>query len=449
MGVVLEPSSAAPASKGGLRHSRFNHVVQDPASNTWVLHNFASGALLRLSRVSYGLYLAAPSLDPGLPFVAGLAKRGFLVRGDEMAALRHGLRAKCYGADALVLTVCPTMACNFSCPYCFETHRPGSMSPQAQDALVAFVDRQLANFPLRHMGVMWFGGEPLLRPDIIEALTGRFREVAGARGVEYSAAIVTNGSLLTDENYALLERCGVHELQVTLDGPTPQTNDPYRRAKDGRGSFDVIVSNLRRAPKGFDIKLRCNVGRHNLHLFDDMRALQRSIDADAGAHVRLVPAVMDTDVAASDEAAEMGVGYEAVGRALSQGGYFEQDNLGGLVPESFKGPACSSSCIHTYVIDERGNLYRCWEDCGREEEAFGNVASFDNPLFDADCQKMARYLEHAWPGDDPRCAACELMPVCMGGCPHRFMATGERHCPWFKDDLDAYVLKIAAKRAAR
>lgn len=446
---MLKDPAAPSVSTGGLRHSRFNHVVQDPGSNTWVLHNFASGALLRLNRVSYGLYLAAPSLDPNLPFVKCLVRKGFLVRGDEMAALHHAMRAKCYGTDSLVLTVCPTMACNFSCPYCFESHRPGSMSCETQDALVAFVERQLEGFPLRRMGVMWFGGEPLLRPDIIERLTERFCAAVGERGVEYGAAIVTNGSLLTEANYALLARCGVREIQVTLDGPTPQTNDPFRRAKDGRGSFDAIVGNLRRAPAGFEVKVRCNVGCHNLHLFDEMAALVRSIAADAQAKVRLVPAVMDTDVAASDEAAEMGVGYEAVGRALSANGYFEQDNLGGFIPERFKGPACSSTCIHTYVVDELGNLYRCWEDCGRVEEAFGTVAAFDNPLFDADCQKMARYLEHAWPGDDPRCAACELMPVCMGGCPHRFMVTGERHCPWFKDDLDAYVLNIAAKRAAR
>ena len=37
--------------------------------------------------------------------------------------------------------------------------------------------------------------------------------------------------------------------------------------------------------------------------------------------------------------------------------------------------------------------------------------------------------------------------MCMGGCPHRYMVSGVRRCPWFKDDPDAYVL--AKTRAVR
>ncbi|MBS5295478.1 MAG: hypothetical protein UCI71_01945 [Collinsella sp.] len=40
-----------------------------------------------------------------------------------------------------------------------------------------------------------------------------------------------------------------------------------------------------------------------------------------------------------------------------------------------------------------------------------------------------------------------ILPMCMGGCPHRHMVSGERRCPWFKDDPDAYVL--AKTRDAR
>ena len=57
------------------------------------------------------------------------------------------------------------------------------------------------------------------------------------------------------------------------------------------------------------------------------------------------------------------------------------------------------------------------------------------------------YLDNAWCGDDPKCSECPILPMCMGGCPHRHMVSGVRRCPWFKDDPDAYIL--AKTRAAR
>ena len=70
-------------------------------------------------------------------------------------------------------------------------------------------------------------------------------------------------------------------------------------------------------------------------------------------------------------------------------------------------------------------------------------------LSPADVAKMARYLDSAWPGDDPQCGTCPILPVCMGGCPHRFMQSGVRRCPWFKDDLDGYVLRRAREAQAK
>ena len=81
---------------------------------------------------------------------------------------------------------------------------------------------------------------------------------------------------------------------------------------------------------------------------------------------------------------------------------------------------------YTYAVDELGNMYRCWEDCGNVEASFGTVKQMaENPV-PADVGAWSLYL---------------------GGCPHRHMVSGVRRCPWFKDDPDAYVL--AKTRSAR
>lgn len=69
------------------------------------------------------------------------------------------------------------------------------------------------------------------------------------------------------------------------------------------------------------------------------------------------------------------------------------------------------------------------------------------------------------PAQTARCAKCcygfiqpadaqssvhHILSMCMGDCPHRFMVSGVRRCPWFKDDPDACVLtKTRAARKSR
>ena len=449
-----------------LRPSRFNYATIDPQARVWLLHNFATGRTARLDPLSYGLYAGAPellargSLSPESPLVRSLEQAGFLTRltpEAELGALRHATFASCYGSGVLTLTVCPTLACNFSCPYCYENRRSGAMTQEVQDRLVDFVRCEVERFATKRIFVVWFGGEPLLRPDIVEALSQRLMGIAREHELGYGAAIVTNASLLTPEAIELLRRCQVDDLQVTLDGPTPATNDPFRRARDGRGSFDRIMGNLAQLPAGFRLKIRCNLNRKNIDLLDDMAALCRDLDARIGAEVTLVPGIMDADVAVDDGARDAAATFSEVGRRLAQAGFTGQDSVGVRMADRFDGTFCGSQRARTYVVDELGNLYRCWEDCGKVEMSFGNLIELvrpapsgtgatDRPTVDfvrADTIKMARYMDLAWPGDDPQCGACPILPVCMGGCPHRFMKSGVRRCPWFKDDLDAYVLRCA------
>lgn len=429
-------------SSTALSYSRFNHLVRDPCSGAWVLYNFASGKLLRLGPLERGLYSAALELDPGLPFVRSLEREGFLTRGDELAALKLATQMRCHNPSVLTLTICPTMACNFCCPYCYEQRRAGCMSAHTQDQLLRFIEQQLELFAFKRVYVVWFGGEPLLQPQIIEALSARIRAAAAKHGLAYGAAVITNGSLLGANNAALLERCQVADVQITLDGPTPATNDPYRRPAGGGGSFDAITRNIRALPGSFRVKLRCNLGDHNLHLLEDMAGLARRLDEESAASVSFVPGIMDMDVAATAPSQRQGLAssYASVGRALARLGLTGQDSIGVRLPQRFEGPFCGSQTAHTYVVDELGRLYRCWEDCGKPEASFGSVTDVLTPPAGCSLPQLTRYLDSAWPGDDPQCAACPVLPVCMGGCPHRFMERGVRRCPWFKDDLDAYVL---------
>lgn len=429
-----------------LQHSRFNHAVQDPRTAQWILYNFMTGKLVRLDPLAYGIYLNARQLPPQTPLLANLAKEGFLTCEDELAALRHATMLDCYDASALTLTICPTMACNFACPYCFENTRAGAMDKATQDALIGFIEQSVERFAFKRIFIVWFGGEPLLRPSIIESLSQRIIRIAEDHMLGYGAAIITNGWFLNRENARLLKRCRVKDIQITLDGPDPQTNDSLRRPKNGQGSFKHITENIKELPDGFRVKIRCNLGHHNIHMLEDMERLASRLNAECASDVYLVPGIMDMDVAAQAADESLQSSYQTIGRQLLRRGYLDQDIVGAKLQPYFTGTFCGSQNAHTYVVDELGNLYRCWEDCGNIERSFATVGNHGHFPVSCKMQNMTRYLDSAWPADDPQCSACKILPVCMGGCPHRFMESGIHRCPAFKEDLDGYVLHQAEIR---
>lgn len=84
------------------------------------------------------------------------------------------------------------------------------MSASVQDDVVALAGRMLDASRTKDIHVTWFGGEPLLAPDVIESLSGRLMALAEERGGRYEASIVTNGYLLTQDIADMLGRLKVN-----------------------------------------------------------------------------------------------------------------------------------------------------------------------------------------------------------------------------------------------
>ena len=137
-----------------LKYSRYNHMVKIPDEDAYALLNFRTGAFARLTPLQKDLFEVAADLDENSSKVKKFRRGGFLVSYDE---LRH-MRTQAYMASGwgrvLGLTICPTMACNFACPYCFEEQRGGRMSKETEDAVVKFADRFLVRLPCQDIRVI-------------------------------------------------------------------------------------------------------------------------------------------------------------------------------------------------------------------------------------------------------------------------------------------------------
>ena len=116
-----------------------------------------------------------------------------------------------YNRPVSNLRVSLTPKCNLSCIYC---HKEGEQSPKDQLSVeeIAEILRVAAKFEIR--SVKFTGGEPLLRPDLLEII----RSVPD--GMESS--LTTNGTLLAALASGLKE-AGLRRVNVSLDSLNPET----------------------------------------------------------------------------------------------------------------------------------------------------------------------------------------------------------------------------------
>ena len=129
-----------------------------------------------------------------------------------------------YGLDApICLTWELTYACNLSCIHCLSSS--GRRDPR--ELTTAEAKRVLDE--LRDLQVFYInigGGEPMIRRDFFELVE---YSVAQGIGVKFS----TNGAFIDAKAAARLTSMDYLDIQISLDGIDPATNDAVR----GGGSY--------------------------------------------------------------------------------------------------------------------------------------------------------------------------------------------------------------------
>lgn len=423
------------AFEAGWRVSRYNLFEPIPGTNNVAIANLFRGTCGAYSPLDIFLLGELETLDAEHPILNRFRERGLIVNFDERAALETMGRMGC-AVGGVGLTICPTMGCNFDCPYCFENHRAGKMTAEVQDDVVVLAERMLDVSPRKTLAVTWFGGEPLLAPDVIEALSGRLMALCEAKGAEYGAGIITNGYLLTQENADLLATCKVKKAQITLDG-VGEDHDKTRHLAGGGATFGRITDNLRQVKIDFPVSLRHNVHAGNVGEVEMLEAFVNTLAAESGNKIIYYPAVVSDNDAADDR----GCGVELLCTSDSSEIGVRCD-VGRFTPG--RGSFCGAHRLLSVGIDEKGNLQKCWEDVDKPEHSFGTAARWNptNPIGTADCpDNLIHYLNTALPNHDAECGDCVWLPTCVGNCPNKRLYY-TRQCLPYKDEPEKYVLAL-------
>lgn len=302
-------------------------------------------------------------------------------------------------------TLVLTYDCNFDCVYCFQK-KFRNKSRVKDEVVRGFINYIKKNSNGRKLRVTYFGGEPLLELRRIDEISRELKEE-----VDYSFSVVTNGSLLTPYVLDKLLSLGLSHVQITLDGPK-EVHDKRRFFVDGRGSFDVILENLKYAQDKTNVVLRINIDINNL---DEIEKLLEILREEGIIKVRLDPHLVHENTF-RHEYWHNTLSKENEGKVLVK--FWETAReLGFEIPqEVFRLGICVAHIDEDIVVDPLGNIYPCWAFTGNplyikgKLKEDGSVEWINNKLLGT----KARYV---WKG---KCDDCPYLPMCVGGC--RFFA---------------------------
>lgn len=138
-----------------------------------------------------------------------------------------------------------TYKCQCSCRHCctgnyVKEHHRDLTTNEIKDVLDQAAKPLVVNF---------FGGEPTLRPDLMELI-----RYASEKSVY--VFLDTNGIVATRAYIQELKDNGLELLYVSIDSPFPELHDKYRRYKD---CFDKAVGAIKNA---IDVGLKCVVSTY-------------------------------------------------------------------------------------------------------------------------------------------------------------------------------------------
>lgn len=435
------------AGEAGWHVSRYNISAKVPGTKMVAIANLFKGNCAEYTPIELYLLSVLEELDEHHPIIERFARRGVIANFDERAALDVLGRAACAATHGIGLTICPTMGCNFDCPYCFEDHFASKMSSEVQDDVVALAKRMLDASSTKDINVTWFGGEPLLAPDVIESLSERLMALTEEYGGKYTAGIITNGYLLTQEIADMLERYQVKSAQVTIDG-LGATHDASRYLRGGGPTFQRIVDNLRNNKLAFKVNVRHNVHEDNRDEVDALKAFVEELAEESGNEIRYYPAPVSGSTTADERGRQVGLLCESDESEISIRQEAERFSIG-------RGHYCGAHSFWSVGIDAMGNLQKCWEAVDKPQMSFGTAHDWDpaKPIETAgNFDNLSIYLTTACPVPDEECRDCIWLPTCVGGCPYKRLFQG-RKCIAFKDDPESYVLaldaRIGEKKAAK
>lgn len=263
-----------------MKVSRFNIIEE--VEDGILIYNTNSNGILKLNkdyaRKYKDLIKNKGEIDKG--FEEALLYGKMIIRdqdGDELDKIFIENKLRRFGGNQIDLTIAPTTACNFRCPYCYEKGKEyTSMNEDTVQKVKEYIEKLKENY--KYIGITWYGGEPLLALSTIKELMESVYDNFDKNHV-YSN-IVSNGYLLTEDTANELKKYNISDIQITIDGP-PEIHNKRRILPSKEDTFFTIFDNMKSALNIYPdlhISIRVNIDKTNINGVDEIISYLKQYD---------------------------------------------------------------------------------------------------------------------------------------------------------------------------
>ncbi len=319
------------------------------------------------------------------------------------------------------LTLFVDHQCNLRCTYCYNGEK--FTQPMSLEVMRQAVDLALGFGPA-HLEVSFFGGEPLLRLELLRAAVEHVEAVVAERPEPRPAlsyVLNTNATLIDDEALALMAEPRRFTVNVSLDGDR-EVHDRHRVHASGKGSFDDAMAGIAKV-RGAGLPLQI------VAVFGPETAPELGQTARA-----ILPLGATKVVLAANYRAEW---TERAIAALRQGldeagdAWMEMFRAGTAVPllplhskilaHLKGGMPCPSRCLLAggeITVAPSGKLYPCAQMVGEGHDSAWVVGHVERGL---DLEALGK-LQRAKDRVEQTCGECELRDRCQSYCGCRHVA---------------------------
>jgi len=375
-----------------MKHSQYNIVKCH--NHTYIIYNTLFNSMITLSKCEFQQY---ESMDfSELDIIENLVNNGFILPCfiDEYQRYEYYQNAlKDMYNSVAHYTVSLTSKCNARCIYCYEEGiQQFDMCVETADRLAGVLCASEKLFD-----ITWFGGEPLLKTDIIERITNTLK----SNNKQFQAGIISNGSLLTDNIINKFSEWNIQWIQISIDG----MKEEYLRRKcyysNKTDIFDTLIENIGKLLNhNIHVDIRLNIDVENANdCIKVAEYLKKKYSSDLNLNV--YPAFLSSEKYNTANNCERLKYFENIYDL-----YHPEEDLLTNIP---KINACFFQQKDAFVIDTDGSILCCERDIGKQKTKISTV--YDISTFE-NLNKPVYII----PEIKTCCKKCVYYPKCGGGC---------------------------------
>lgn len=348
--------------------------------------------------------------------------------------------------DRLVLNV--SNECNLNCCYCYAKggnygHEKSSMEEHVAIKTVDY----FYNIYDEVNNIQFFGGEPLLNPEIIQTvcthILSKYNKNEILKMPDFS--IVTNGTIISPE---ILEMLHTNNIRVTVSIDGPQfIHDPLR----GHGTFNKIIKTIEHLKnKNINVGIECTFTKFHLINEFDVTDLMEFFYTSLELHATHIPCV------ATSENNDLYIDENDLTKSYTRAIKFALDSLStndykldsytlrllrALVYKKSIEIYCPAGAT-TLSVSSEGDIYPCFMFTGNEKFLIGNV--FDNKISPTKLLDVSETLKSISKQNDPKCQSCWARSLCFGCIGNDYMLSGsvktKSRCEFNKNLIEFFLL---------